>query len=257
MRRKLLFWLCGSATVLVGVGLTVHAKSSWQYSHCVQAVSEGSSDKVRGCLEAGFDPDTRDPAGDPVLIVALRRRSAVETLLVNAGANIDVQDSTGKPLIRFTDGLNDPVLFQRIFEHSRDPSARKQAGGMLLKDATHGCKHDEAAKLLAGGANVRAVDGTGLTVLGNAAWCGDSVIVKQLIALGVDVNTRGRFGGTVLMAAAERGHAETVRLLLDRGARVDYRDRLTHRTALGCALSYSNGKENLVTKLLRSAGGRP
>ena len=55
----------------------------------------------------------------------------------------------------------------------------------------------------------------------DAAWSGDLEAVRQHIAAGTDLNTRGEDGGTPLHAAAARGNDEVVTLLLAAGVDVD------------------------------------
>ena len=57
-----------------------------------------------------------------------------------------------------------------------------------------------------------------------AARQGDVAGVKALLARGVDINSRFRYGATALWHAAERGHVEVVKLLLASGADVNAKD---------------------------------
>lgn len=59
-----------------------------------------------------------------------------------------------------------------------------------------------------------------ITIL-DAAWVGDIEAMRQHIAAGTDINTRGEDGGTALNAAAVRGNDEIAALLIDAGADVN------------------------------------
>jgi ankyrin repeat protein len=79
--------------------------------------------------------------------------------------------------------------------------------------------------LLARGADPNARNATGATALIWAA--GDAVKARMLVEAGADVNAQSGPGRTPLMVAASvAGNSATVRLLLDKGAKVDVRDRI-------------------------------
>jgi ankyrin repeat protein len=78
--------------------------------------------------------------------------------------------------------------------------------------------------LLEGGADVKARNGAGLTVLHNAAFEGNPATVKQLLEAGAPVNVAGRSGFTPLMMAVSsrtknptcRAYCWTMALILRR-----------------------------------------
>jgi ankyrin repeat protein len=94
----------------------------------------------------------------------------------------------------------------------------------LIEAAGHG----DAAKvqeLLAGGANVRAVDSNRWTALGHAAFSGHDQVVRLLLEAGADINARDAENGTPLALAASLGHEAAVRTLLEHGADVHVSDK--------------------------------
>ena len=84
--------------------------------------------------------------------------------------------------------------------------------------------------------------------LWEAARTGDAAAVKELLAKGVDVNARFRYGQTALFKAAERGNTEVVKVLLANGADVNVRDTFYGATALTWALD--KGHIEVVRALL-------
>jgi len=84
--------------------------------------------------------------------------------------------------------------------------------------------------------------------LWEAARTGDAAAVKELLAKGVDVNARFRYGQTALFKAAERGNTEVVKVLLANGADVNVRDTFYRATALTWALD--KGHIEVVRALL-------
>ncbi|HKN10623.1 MAG TPA: ankyrin repeat domain-containing protein, partial [Pseudomonadota bacterium] len=66
------------------------------YDTFVQAVATDRSDQVRAMLARGTDPNTVDPNGDPVLLVAARAgwQPTLDALL-GAGAKVDARNPFG------------------------------------------------------------------------------------------------------------------------------------------------------------------
>lgn len=103
--------------------------------------------------------------------------------------------------------------------------------------------------LIAKGADVRAVakNPMQVTALHSAvANGGDSLIAKDLIAAGADVNAKQRHGWTPLHGAAHSGDRELVELLLARGADPDVKHQ-EGKTALD--LARESGHAEVVTLL--------
>ena len=101
------------------------------------------------------------------------------------------------------------------------------AGAEALHAAVRGDNIAEAQRLIDSGVSVNARDALGSTPLHDAAWAGDSKMVRFLIDRGADVNARHlEAGSTPLHYAILTGRPAVVNLLLDAGAdqRIPYRD---------------------------------
>lgn len=84
-----------------------------------------------------------------------------------------------------------------------------------------------------------------------AARKGELASVKQLLAAGVDVDVRTRYGATALSFACDHGHFDVVRTLVDWGADVNVKDTFYKSTPLGWAASGGHGE---IVKLLLGHG---
>ncbi len=82
-----------------------------------------------------------------------------------------------------------------------------------------------------------------------AARLGDAARVKALLAAGVDVNTKFRYGATALSYACDRGHIEVVRVLLEHGADINVKDTFYNATPLSWAVF--KGHAEVVRLLLK------
>jgi ankyrin repeat protein len=86
-----------------------------------------------------------------------------------------------------------------------------------------------------------------------AAKKGDARRVETLLAKGVDVNAKTRYGATALSFAADKGHVEVVKVLLRHKADVNVKDTFYKATPVTWALL--NGHPAIV-KLLIEAGAK-
>jgi len=95
------------------------------------------------------------------------------------------------------------------------------AGASELHVAAEKGDGSAVKRLIAGGAQLDALDGSGSTALYVAADRGHADVVKQLLAAGADPRhqTMGRYYsiGSALHAAVRGGHLEAARALLDAG----------------------------------------
>ena len=153
------------------------------YDDFVSAVSRGNHAEVASWLKRGMDPNTVDPAGQPVLLVAART-GALEVVKVLASAQVDLNRRNG---------------------------AGETA---IMLAALQG--HIEIVKFLIG--QEAEVNQPGWTALVYAATSGHSEIVKILIDNHAYIDATSPGGVTALMMAVRGGHVATVRLLLEEDA---------------------------------------
>src|SRR5258706_1876828 len=88
-----------------------------------------------------------------------------------------------------------------------------------------------------------------------AARKGDAKTVEAMLAAGMDVNTKFRYGATALSYACDRGHVEVVKVLLAHGADVNVKDTFYGATPMSWAAQ--KGLTEIVKMLLeKGATGR-
>lgn len=202
--------LCACASLPVG--------SQQLYTDFVLDVTNDRADRVKATLARGMDPNTVDPNGDPVLLVAARagNRATVQALL-DARAEVDRRN-------RFGDSA-------------------------IMVAALNG--HLDVVRLLR--ARGATLDHEGWTALIYAATGGHDDIVRYLLDQGARIDAASPNGTTALMMAVRESHASTVDLLLGRGANVNHRNE-TGATAL--AWAQRNDDRDLMERL-RRAGAKP
>jgi len=186
---------------------------------CYSAVLAGDVEGVRTLLEA--DPNLAnidDPyGGTPILNVAAEHcLGEVVALLLEYGADANrIESSTGA---RDTvDGVG--ASRGRTSLHAAVDGLPPAANGVHGIRVGPGAVAAVLASLLAGGANVRALDERGRTPLHLAAENGADGAVQLLIEHGADVNAMDTAGSTPLDEAVRTGGAAITRLLRQHGGK--------------------------------------
>lgn len=109
-----------------------------------------------------------------------------------------------------------------------------------LLSAVYGDNTEAVAKLLRGGADVKAANRYGVTPLSIACTNGNGVMVELLLKSGADPNTTLPGGETALMTASRTGRVEAVNALISHGAAVNAKEPRSGQTALMWAAAEGN-----------------
>jgi ankyrin repeat protein len=114
---------------------------------------------------------------------------------------------------------------------------------MLNKESVSGVRLgslDEAIQTLSGDAEVKDIDGSGMTALMEASLRNRAMMVRLLLKNGADAEAvENSLGCNALTFACLSGSFEAVRILLDHGGNVNAQDRFS-RTALMAAAATGN-----------------
>ena len=188
------------------------------YERFVQSVATDRSDDVAALLARGMDPNTVDPNGEPMLVVAARAgwQPTIDVLL-RGGARVDAKNGFGDTAIMVAALNGNLVVVKKLFARGAEINPR------------------------------------GWTPLSYAATNGQAEVVRYLLEIGANVNAPSANGTTPLMMAVRGGHAETVELLLSKGADVNARNQ-NDATALAWA---TRGGFYEIEKSLSKRGAKP
>ncbi len=140
-------------------------------------------------------------------------------------------------------GLELPILAETVTKASPD-------GATHLHDVVHRDDTASALFLLAEGADAKAKNDYGVTVLSVACRNGNANLVRALLEAGADVEEPLSGGETPLMTASRTGDVETVRVLLKKGAQVD---KTTRKGQDALVWAVAEGHAD-VTRLLLESG---
>jgi ankyrin repeat protein len=164
-------------------------------------------------------------AGESAFYLPIRNDdlAAVRKLIHDAGPG--VRDGRGNTPLMYAAALGSVVAVQMLVEAGADVNAANDFGATPLM----WCAGDErkVRYLLGKGANVNARSKLGRTPLLIAATYDGSIgIVREMLAKGADVKAADEGGMTVLESAAGNNNIEVARLLIAKGAPVDTHDGL-------------------------------
>jgi uncharacterized protein len=213
-----LWLLAGLSAALAQAQAPTRTTADGLYERFVQSVATDRSDDVAALLARGMDPNTVDPTGEPMLVVAARAgwQPTIE-LLLRAGAKIDGKNGFGDTAIMVAALNGHLVVVKKLFARGAEINPR------------------------------------GWTPLAYAATNGQTEVARYLLEIGADINAPSANGTTPLMMAVRGGHAETVELLLSKGADVNARNQ-NDASALAWA---TRGGFYDIEKSLQKRGAKP
>ncbi|CAE7422845.1 kidins220b [Symbiodinium sp. CCMP2592] len=218
------------------------------------ASSLGRLQVVQLLLEAGAQVELDDSSRFTALMhAAYNGHAQVVQLLLESGSHLEDCDYEDSTALMFAAGFGHAEVVKVLL----DAGARKDACDIvsghtaLMRASING--HAEVTELLLEAkAQVNLCDKELGTPLSFAANEGHAQVVQLLLAAGANPNLSDSYNFTSLMQAASHDHAPIVRLLLEAGADVDARDYLGSTALMGAA---SSGHAQVV-QLLLDAGAQ-
>ncbi len=220
------------------------------------AITENDLAAVSELITEGIDPNLKNNASQPALILAQNQDDPMPIidLLVEAGADIEVTDRLGTtPLIRAAADKNDKVALVSYFlEKGAAVDATTSGGATALilavqnnntavveyliaagADVNHQDDSqyqlrpihwaarkgylDSLKLLLDAGVDIDSVEGTKSSAIFWAAYQGHEAVVEHLLSAGADLTLRDNVGETVLYWAKYQGEDEIAQMIIDAG----------------------------------------
>jgi ankyrin repeat protein len=194
--------------------VTLPAFAQQAYEDLILAVVNDRAAELRQLMARGADPNSVDPSGEPLVVIAARNGSAASLdVLLAARAKPDTPNAHG-----------DTALMLAALKGNLDIARKLRNAGARL-------------------------DPPGWTPLIYAATGGQAPLVKYFLDQGANINATSPNGTTALMMAIREHHPDVATLLLDRGA-----DTSKRNDAGMTAQSYAEqGNETALAQRLRGA----
>jgi ankyrin repeat protein len=195
---------------------------------------------IRALLEHGADPNIDPHDGFPSLMPVLSCGVSVPgaparpdmheilTLLLAHGADVEQRGINDYTSLHVAAGQGDQDAVEMLLLHGADPNAVTR-----IDDCETPLEVAERAGHQAVAARLREV--TVRPDWERAARNGDVATLGRLLAAGVDIDSRDRYGQTALMRAAAEGHDGAVAFLAQRGADLNHTAK-HHLSALMLAI---------------------
>jgi ankyrin repeat protein len=231
-----------------------------------EAISDGDIEQVAFILEHGVPIDCRDDDDNTPLIIAAEGEPAIVELLIERGADIDLQNRNGVTALIAAVKFEDPPLVSLLINAGASLTVRDRKGRRAADFAVEVDKavQFEMAELFGLNTKTSAAKKKGrhkrrrksmvhisseVRDMLNAVSESDLPKVRTLIGQGHSVNGTDDDGNTALIFAAE-GEPLIVDFLITSGASID----LQNKNGLSALMVAINHEEIDVIKLLMAAG---
>ncbi|CAM3750620.1 ankyrin repeat domain-containing protein [Polynucleobacter brandtiae] len=157
--------------------------------------------EVKSLIKSGVNPNTLDPKGNPMLIVAIRDKSSkvVDLLLGEKSIDINLSNKSGEnPLMIASIEGELTVVESMVLKNKADVN---KTGWTPLHYACTTGKLDVAKFLLSHGAKINALSQSETTPLMMAVGSGNDSLIKYLLDQGADLRLRNHEGYSAIDVA--------------------------------------------------------
>lgn len=203
-RRSALAWL---AAVAAGTAGLAHAGA---YDDFLRAIARDDAATVASLLRRGFDPNARDPKGQPALILALREeaRQVAEVLIAAKGLKVEERNAKDESALMMAALRGNLPAARGLI--AREADVNKTGWAPLHYAASGGTEQHLriAALLLENHAYIDAASPNGTTPLMMAAQYGSAEMVKLLLDEGADPTLKNQLGLTAVNFAQRVSRSE-------------------------------------------------
>ena len=209
-RRTTLAWL--TLAVMGPVAGCAHAGA---YEDFFKAIELDNGAAVSALLKRGFDPNARDPKGQPALVLALRddSRKAAAALIGARGLKVEERNAKDESALMLAALRGNLPAARALIKLDADVN---KTGWTPLHYAASGTTQDAKAMvalLLEENAYIDAASPNGTTPLMMAVRYGPGDVARLLVQEGADPTLKNELGLTALDFARQADRADMVELI--------------------------------------------
>lgn len=214
--------------------------------------NDKSFDLIQQLSQNEYLVNQANDSGETPFLTALTKENApVIELLMNRGANVDVQTASGLTPLWFALEKGDMNLFNQFAERGADVNSIRNGQTPL----THALKNNNQSlitTLLGYGADPSVDNADGQTPLSMALMNNQTDLFNQFLdSSASNINKPNRFGFTLLDQAFQYSPSSLIRNLISRGAQFGPAQQQNKITPLMYAIEYK--KADLVYELIEPA----
>lgn len=200
MRNSFKLFLALSISILCISNLAL-AQTANQIDDFTKAAKFDDVSEVQSLLKAGVSPNTLDPKGNPMLILAIRDKSmkVTDLLLSNPATNVNLANKNGENALMMA-AFDGDLSTVKTLVLDKKAAVNKTGWAPIHYAATNG--HLQIVQfLMAHGALINALSPSETTPLMMAIGSGNDELIKYLLDNGADLRMRNHEGYTAIDVA--------------------------------------------------------
>ena len=200
MRNSFKFITLLSALFLCLSG-SLYAQTSDQVTDFTKSAKFDDVSGVQSLIKSGVSPNTLDPKGNPMLIVAIRDKSfkVIDLLLANQAIDVNLVNKSDENALMIASIEGElPIVEALILKKKAEVN---KSGWAPLHYACSTGKLSVAQFLVSNGAKVNALSPSDTTPLMMAVSSGNELLIKFLLDNGADLRMRNHEGFSAIDVA--------------------------------------------------------
>ena len=192
---------CALCAAFLGFSSLTLAQTADQVADFTKAAKFDDVSEVQSLIKAGVSPNTLDPKGNPMLIVAIRDKSlkVTDLLLANSSTNVNLANKSGENALMMA-AFDGDLATVKLLVLDKKAAVNKPGWAPIHYAATNG--HLQIVQfLMANGALINALSPSETTPLMMAIGSGNDELIKYLLDNGADLRMRNHEGYTAIDVA--------------------------------------------------------